>query len=144
MVNFRKLENICAAVIVVAFFLPWLSLGGIMSFSGYDIPGIASMANQFETAMSGSESASSGASWLYVVYLVPLMAAGILLMEYLGNNSKQLCMASGAFNIIGFLVAVIKAEGEIGAFGIGLWITILASIVIMLSSMGVIKNNLSS
>jgi hypothetical protein len=144
MVNFKKLENICAGVIIVAFFLPWLSIGGFMSFSGYDLPGLANLANEFGAAMSDGEGSSSGANWLYVVYLVPLMAVGILLAEYLGHNNKSICIASGAFNIIGFIVAVSKAEGEVGMFGIGLWITTLASIVIILSATGVIKYKMQS
>jgi hypothetical protein len=78
------------------------------------------------------------------VYVVPLLAAGILLMEYLGKNSKVLCVVSGTFNIIGLIVVVIKVEGQIGFLSIGIWITAIASIVMMLSSMGVIKNNLQS
>tara|TARA_B100001113_G_scaffold193039_1_gene158278 strand:- start:1627 stop:2058 length:432 start_codon:yes stop_codon:yes gene_type:complete len=140
---FKKLQNICAALIIIAFFLPWVSFGGFFSFSGYDIPGAAKMAGEFGAAMSGG-SASSGVNVLYAVYVVPLLAAGILLMEYLGKNSKVLCVASGTFNIIGLIVVVIKIEGQIGFLSIGIWITAIASIVMMLSSMGVIKNNLQS
>ena len=38
MLDFKKIENICAIVLIVAFFLPWVSFGGMLSFAGYQIP----------------------------------------------------------------------------------------------------------
>ena len=34
MIQFKKIEIISATAIVVAFFLPWVSFGGLFSFSG--------------------------------------------------------------------------------------------------------------
>ena len=139
MLDLKKIENICAAVIVVAFFLPWVSIGGLFSFSGYSIPGMADMVNTFSEA-----DASAGPGLFYVVYLVPLLAIGVLLMEYLGNNAKMLSLGAGAFNIAGFIYVLVQMEGQVSAIGIGLWLTVLASVVMLLGASGVIKMNSES
>ena len=141
--NFKKIENICAIAIIVAFFLPWLSLGFI-SFSGYDLPNLASSVSQFGAAFSEDSSASSSGSNAWLVYLVPLLAVAALGFEYLEKNSKNLFLASGVVNLIGFIYALVEVEGEIGSFGVGLWLTILASVVMLLATFGVIKQTNSS
>jgi hypothetical protein len=144
--NLKKIENICAAAIVVAFFLPWISIGGMFSFSGYSIPAMADMASTLESAFAaGNETEASSVSVLvYAVYLVPLLAIGILLIEYLGNNAKMLCLGAGALNIAGFIYLLVVMEGAVSAIGIGLWLTALASVVMLLGASGVIKMNSES
>jgi len=141
MLDIKKLENICAIIIIVAFFLPWVSLGFI-SFSGYDLPNLGSLANSFDAAFSENGESSGSANNLYAVYLIPLLSIGILFMEYLGKESKKLCLTAGTLNVVGFLyVLIFETEGDIGMMGIGIWITVLASVVMLLAATGFLKIN---
>ena len=141
MLNIKKIENICAIIIIVAFFLPWVSLGFI-SFSGYDLPNLASFVNSFDAAFSENGESSGSANSLYAVYLIPLLSIGILFMEYLGKESKKLCLTAGTLNVVGFLyVLIFETEGDIGMMGIGIWITVLASVVMLLAAAGYLKIN---
>ena len=141
--NFKKIENICAIAIIVAFFMPWISLGFI-SFSGYDLPNLASSLGEFGAAFLEDSSGSSSASNAWLVYLVPVLAIAALGFEYLEKNSKNLFLASGIVNLIIFIYALVQVEGEIGSFGVGLWLTLVASVVMLLATFGVIKHTNSS
>ena len=142
MFDIKKLENICAIIIIVAFFFPWVSLG-IVSFSGYELPNLLSALNSFASAFSeNGESSPEGANYLYAVYLIPLLSIGILFMEYLGKESKKLCLTAGTLNVVGFLyILIFETEGDIGMMGIGIWITVLASVVMLLAATGFLKIN---
>jgi hypothetical protein len=140
MINFKKLENICASIIVLAFFLPWLDLGFI-SFSGYSLPNLANSMGSI--AQSFDENTQSSNYGVYLVYLVPLLACLVLLFSYLNKPSKNISLASGFVNIIGFCYHLItQSDGSISMYGIGIWITLLASIVMVLSSLGYIKRTI--
>ena len=141
MLNIKKIENICAIIIIVAFFLPWVSLGFI-SFSGYDLPNLASFVNSFDAAFSENGESSGSANSLYAVYLIPLLSISFLFMEYLGKESKKLCLTAGTLNVVGFLyILIFETEGDIGMMGIGIWITVLASVVMLLDAAGYLKIN---
>ena len=117
MLNIKKIENICAIIIIVAFFLPWVSLG-IISFSGYDLPNLASLASSFDAAFSENGESSGSANSLYAVYLIPLLSISILFMEYLGKESKKLCLTAGTLNVVGFLYVLIFVDLAIVLFPI--------------------------
>jgi len=141
MINFKKIENIAAIVMLVAFFLPWISAGGVFSFSGYELPNLAEMASGMSAAFSEDGAKSQTNYAVYLVYLVPLLALGVLATDYLKSDkklSKYTAIAAGAFPILGIIYSIIRA-GEITGFAIGIWLTLLAAIVMLLAVFGVIK-----
>ena len=96
----------------------------------------------FASAFSENGESSGSANNLYAVYIIPLLSIGILFMEYLGKESKKLCLTAGTLNVVGFLyVLIFKTEGDIGMMGIGIWITVLASVVMLLAATGFLKIN---
>ena len=141
MIDFKKIENISAIVIIVAFFLPWISVGGMFSFTGYELPNLAEMASGMRDAF-GEEGVESQANYaIYLFYLVPLLAIGVLANDYLKTDekvSKYTAIAAGAFPILGFIYSIISA-GEITGFAIGIWLTMLAAVVMLLTVFGIIK-----
>lgn len=141
MIDFKKIENIAAIVMLVAFFLPWISAGGVFSFSGYELPNLAEMASGMSAAFSEDGAKSQTNYAVYLVYLVPLLALGVLATDYLKSDkklSKYTAIAAGAFPILGIIYSIIRA-GEITGFAIGIWLTLLAAIVMLLAVFGVIK-----
>ena len=120
--NIKKLENICAVILVIAFFLPWLSLG-FMSISGFKIAGIG------------------GASFL--LWVIPLLSIGVLVSEFMDLDEKistYIAYASGAVPLIYVLSRLISSGGEFfEAAGIGIYLTLVASVGMLLAAFGVIK-----
>ena len=138
MIDFKKIENICAIVLVVAFFLPWVSLGGMFSFAGYQLPNAAEGINAMAAAFSESEPDTNYV--VYLVYLVPLLAVGVLATDYLKSDEKvahYVAIAAGAFPLLGFLYVVI--DNGIEGLAIGIYLTVIAAIVMLLATFGVIK-----
>ena len=140
MIDFKRIENICAIVMVVAFFLPWVSGGGIISFAGYQLPNAAEMLTNLSAAFSESGQGDTYYS-VYLVYLVPLLAIGVLATDYLKSDEKvvhYVAIAAGAFPVVGFVIGLINT-GSLQGLGIGVWLTMLAAIVMLLATFGVIK-----
>ena len=139
MLDFKKIENICAIVLIVAFFLPWLSFGGMFSVAGYELPNAAEGINALAAAFSESGKVDTNYS-VYLVYLVPLLAVGVLATDYLKSDEKvahYVAIAAGVFPILGFLSLVI--ENGMEGLAIGIYLTVVAAIVMLLAAFGVIK-----
>ena len=139
MIDFKKIENICAIVLIVAFFLPWLSFGGFFSLAGYELPNAAEGVSSLAGAFSESGEVDTNYS-VYLVYLVPLLAVGVLATDYLKSDEKvahYVAIAAGAFPILGFLSLVI--ENGMEGLAIGIYLTVVAAIVMLLATFGVIK-----
>tara|TARA_B100001029_G_scaffold88095_1_gene72250 strand:- start:10807 stop:11238 length:432 start_codon:yes stop_codon:yes gene_type:complete len=140
MIDFKRIENICAIVMVVAFFLPWVSGGGMFSFAGYQLPNAAEMLTNLSAAFSESGQGDTYYS-VYLVYLVPLLAIGVLATDYLKSDEKvahYAAIAAGVFPVVGFLIGLINT-GSLQGLAIGVWLTMLAAIVMLLATFGVIK-----
>ena len=139
MLDFKKIENICAIVLIVAFFLPWVSLGGMFSFAGYQLPNAAEGLNSMAAAFSESGEVDTNYG-VYLVYLVPLLSVGVLATDYLKSDEKvahYVAIAAGAFPLLGFLYVVI--DKGIEGLAIGIYLTVIAAIVMLLATFGVIK-----
>jgi len=50
-----KAENLCAVGLIVFFFFPWISIGGFISFAGYEISDIAKGLGQFAAMVTELE-----------------------------------------------------------------------------------------
>jgi hypothetical protein len=93
--NFKKAEVVFALVIVVAFFLPWVSIGGFITVSGFDaikaVKNLAEMAGSFK-ALGDSSSPSTDVGAIYGLYLIPLSAAGVVVADLRGASTKVLSL----------------------------------------------------
>ena len=139
MIDFKKIENICAIVLIVAFFLPWVSLGGMFSFAGYQLPNAAEGINAMAAAWSESGEVDTNYG-VYLVYLVPLLAVGVLATDYLKSDEKvahYVAIAAGVLPVLGFLYMVI--DNGMQGMAIGIYLTVVAAIVMLLATFGVIK-----
>ena len=139
MIDFKRIENICAIVLVVAFFLPWVSFGGMFSVAGYELPNAAEGINAMAAAFSESGEVDTNYG-IYLVYLVPLLAVGVLATDYLKSDEKvahYVAIAAGVLPLLGFLY-MLQRNGMQG-MAIGIYLTVLASIVMLLATFGVIK-----
>ena len=134
----KNLRTILGGTLVVAFFLPWVSLG-VISFSGYDMGGLVNMAGSFASAGGGSVPAE--AYLVYLLWLIPICGGLLAYFSYSKNEkTNMMTMVAGAVPLVFFLYGLIKAGGDMfNGMAIGLWITLLAAIACLLVRFGVIK-----
>ena len=72
---------------------------------------------------------------------MPLLAIGVLATDYLKSEEKiahYVAIAAGAFPVVGFIIGLINA-GSLQGLAIGVYLTMLAAIVMLLDTFGVIK-----
>ena len=138
MIELKKLENVSAIAIVVAFFLPWVNLGFI-SFSGHDLPNLWDAVNSLSNAFSETENVSAGVNYYLVVYLVPILAL-VSVFRVLRKTLQNFAIVISAINIVAFLYSDIQIRGRVGH----LWSWYLDNgtclFVNVLCSLGVVKS----
>ena len=121
--NFKKIENLSAILMVIAFFMPWVSLG-ILSATGFKV---ASM---------------GGAGTL--LFVIPLLAIVVLANDMLNfldvDKSKYLTYLTAVVPLIYIIYRLIKAgSGFFELASIGIYLTLIASVLMILGASGKIK-----
>ena len=111
----KHIARVCAGLIVIAYFLPWMNIM-IASMSGFNMGKSA--------VMKMGESA--GPVWVYASLLFVVLGIASAAI-----NRKREHIVSGIFVLLTVAWALIElAGGPLGfeVVGIGLWITLAASI----------------
>ena len=106
--------NICAAALVLCFFLPWAQLLG-QTVSGYELAKLG-----------------SAGTW---ALFIPLTGAMVLLNYLLGSPNRGMAIAAGAVPLIGLLYGLSKTDGQIfKVFAFGAYLEIIAGICLILAA----------
>lgn len=148
-----KIENLLAGVIIVAFFMPWVSYFQ-MSVSGFGFHSVisqltemANLANQLGGLDGGYGRRSApkapsmgGVYLLYLAYLIPVFA--ILTIWYnLQNKPRPFAFITGVLTIVLFVFALIKVGGDLfNVLGIGVYITLLCAGGMLAAKYGFLKS----
>ncbi len=122
--NFKKIENLSAILMIVSFFMPWLSLGMFGSATGFKV---ASM---------------GGAGTL--LFVIPLLAIVVLANDVLSfldvDKSKYLAYLTAVVPLIYIIYRLIKAGSTFFELAsIGIYLTLIASVLMILGASGKIK-----
>ena len=122
--NFKKIENLSAILMIVSFFMPWLSLGMFGSATGFKV---ASM---------------GGAGTL--LFVIPLLAIVVLANDVLNfldvDKSKYLTYLTAVVPLIYIIYRLIKAGSSFFELAsIGIYLTLIASVLMILGASGKIK-----
>ena len=122
--NFKKIENLSAILMVVSFFMPWLSLGMLGSATGFKVASIG------------------GAGTL--LFVIPLLAIVVLANDVLSfldvDKSKYLAYLTAVVPLIYIIYRLIKAGSSFFELAsIGIYITLIASVLMILGASGKIK-----
>lgn len=124
--NRKTITIILGALIILAFFLPYINVAGFLKFSGFEI-------------VTGKEmSEGKGAAERYVILLAPI--AGILLLAG-GLTGKSILPRPvlGVLALVGTLYIIIRGMMETNGqgmsqvfslLGIGFWLSLIASIAV--------------
>ena len=122
--NFKKIENLSAILMVVSFFMPWLSLGMLGSATGFQVASIG------------------GAGTL--LFVIPLLAIVVLANDVLSfldvDKSKYLAYLTAVVPLIYIIYRLINAGSTFFELAsIGIYLTLIASVLMILGASGKIK-----
>ena len=122
--NFKKIENLSAILMVVSFFMPWLSLGMLGSATGFQVASIG------------------GAGTL--LFVIPLLAIVVLANDVLNfldvDKSKYLAYLTAVVPLIYIIYRLINAGSTFFELAsIGIYLTLIASVLMILGASGKIK-----
>jgi hypothetical protein len=132
------LITIGAAVMVVAFFLPWIKLGG--SFAGYEIPDIAHAAAKATSLKSWTGKFDINVYLVYSLFLVPISAAAIIVFGAMGKDRTPVAWIAAVMPIAGFVYGFIRLQFDMfPRLGLGGWLTVAAAVLILLALLNVLK-----
>ncbi|MFG1496634.1 hypothetical protein ABMA57_08370 [Saccharospirillum sp. HFRX-1] len=136
----QRAENVFAVILVIAFFLPWINIGGFLSFSGYEIVELSQGLNQFAALGNQSGSPDPSLYFFYLVYLIPIFAVLTVILNAYQKNSRVAAIVAGVVPFL-FLVYGFTQGGSdiIQGMAIGSWLTLLAATALLLAVFGVIK-----
>jgi len=133
-----NLLTISAAVIVVAFFLPWIKFGG--SFAGYEIPDIARVVGKATSLKAWTGKFDINVYLVYALWLVPICAAAVLAMKATGKDASLVAWFPAVVPLAGFLYGFVRAGLDIFSYiALGGWITIIAGVVMLLALLNIPK-----
>tara|TARA_B100000965_G_C19272176_1_gene617769 strand:+ start:188 stop:694 length:507 start_codon:yes stop_codon:yes gene_type:complete len=152
---FNRVENVCAIVIIVGFFLPWASIFG-WSISGYEVNEVRATVGPWaqlaDEVITGRPYEEPSAWLLYNHYLIPLFAISVLATDYLQTSKEvvhYVAIAAGVYPLYFFtfewnIFDLLFSDNPFGSLGSGVYLTILASIVMLLATFGVVKRRKDS
>lgn len=131
--------NVAGMVLLVCFFLPWLSSG---PFGLDQSTGIASgTVAQHLSAAVGTETPSMPV-YVYALYLIPLGCVAGLVLAVLGKTYNFCHLLAAAVFLLVLLYGLIDGGTSLlGRMGFGEWLSLLASVAISLAFFGVIKRD---
>lgn len=138
-----RIETILALLMAVAFFLPWLSTGGLgPSPSGYTL---------LEGTLQLQDQAGGYASFTdfeggWVVYLFWAIPVGIVLTfvtGLLGAGSRLFAVIAGLAPLVLLGLGLREAGSNAGElfrfFEIGLWATLVLALLMLLAGIGLLR-----
>ena len=137
----KRPETWCALAILVCFFLPWVSLGGLISIPGYRLPevarGLAQLANTFNPDDTSSADASL---WLNIVYVLPLLSLGVVAMAAANKRLALLGTIAGAAPLALFVFALMeRGTGLFQILSVGAYFTLVAAIALITFAQGFVQ-----
>lgn len=115
----RMVFALCGLGLLVGFFMPWVSVGELVSVSGL---GLAVSDGQMVAMISGSHR--------ILLFAIPTLAVVLVLGGVIGNRLSSIAAVSGSSLILGYgLFTVIRLF--VSSTGLGMWL-VLGSAVLAL------------
>ena len=138
--GFKNIEVIGSVGLLISFFLPWVSIGGLMTFNGYQIPNAVSALLRMGQALvsafgqSGTKDALSIDTWyLQLVYVSPLLAVFTLVLAFLKKNTLWVGLSSGGVFLTLLVLGAAKSypiDAKVfDALSIGFYLSVLSALL---------------
>lgn len=117
-------------VVLISFFLPWIDFG-FYSFSGYNLPSSFDKVITINNFFNSQENLGL-LKFSYLLYLIPVCACVSILMQVIKTKNNYFFgeFVFGLFGVIILFLYVLSITEEFaGIFGIGFYLTAIASFV---------------
>jgi len=125
-----KLESKFSIALIVAFFLPWFSMG-IVSFSGYSLPS-AVIAMYELRASFGGKSPNDALMFLYLIYLIPILSLATIILDIKGKNIKITAFITSVIVLGSFIFLMITTGLKaFNGFSIGAYLTLIIAVLLL-------------
>ena len=133
--RFQHPSTISAIVMLFAFFLPWVTISGLMTLSGYQIPDLARSIGSFGSSF-GSSSASAQTAGYSLIYLIPVVSLVVLFVSLTGQKPGTVALVSGVAAAVAIITVIVvfsqvssASRSLMGAVSVsfGVWLTLLAA-----------------
>lgn len=133
-----NLLTIAAAVMVAAFFLPWIKFGG--SFAGYEIPDLANSIGKLKSFKTWTGRFDINVYLVYSLFLVPISAATVIVLSVQGKSAKLAAWVASVLPLAGLVYSFVRIGVDVfSRVGIGGWLTIVAAGVMLLALLNVLR-----
>ena len=136
----EKLDIILAAVLLVAFFLPWFSFLGFITVNGMNILDAVQKVHGsiFNPLAKAGFSLPFSVFMPYFLFLIPVFAVLVIVLGLMGRGVKFLSLILGLIPLIEAVYWLIDLRPDLGivvrVMGIGGWLTLLGGLGLVLFS----------
>ena len=129
---FSRADNVCALLLVIFLFFPWIDIGGIVSAAGYQLPAAA---RQMAATLGQTGQPVQGSAQLYLfylIYLIPAFALATLALNASDFDSKLTSLLAGALPLVLLAIAWAKIGNDLfRILGIGAWLSLIAGLALI-------------
>lgn len=126
----RMLLGLCGVVLVLGFFLPWVTAGTALELSGL---GLAISGGEMVQAVSGGGR--------FLLFLAPLMGGVLIAGAFTGHRATPWVgiLGSGALLLFGIIHVI---SFFLSSTGVGLWLVVFAALfTLVVGSLSVGRQN---
>ena len=138
--GFKNIEVIGSVGLLISFCLPWVSIGGLMTFNGYQIPNAASAWLRMGQALvsafgqSGTKDSLSIDIWyLQLMYVSPLLAVITVVLAFLKKDTFLVGLSAGGAFLTLLIIGAAKnypIDSKLfDALSIGFYLSVLSSLL---------------
>lgn len=140
----KLFEIIFSGVLLLAFFLPWISFNGFMEFTGFSLPRAMQELGSVVSYFGGGD-VPIEADALYFLYLIPILAIVVLVLSFLAKPTAVFAIIGGLIPYVALVYSLVEFGNELFQVStIGVYLTLLAGLGLFLSGVGVLKIRKSS
>lgn len=129
----KKCEIFFALLMMAAFFMPWVKVGG-GCYSGCVIPdALFRLARFFEVSTGNRSGILIMAYASYILYLIPFLSIIIIVMSINDFNIRIVSFTAGIIPLIALFYSFIEFGNILNNLSAGLYLTIFSSVSLIIS-----------
>jgi len=130
-------QNICAICLIIFFFFPWMNIGGLIKFSGYEIPDAVKTLGQFAASFGETTKMNPKVHLFYLLYLIPIFSVITIILNIKGREPKYAGLVAAAVPIVSLIYFVYEIGSEIlDGLAIGAYLTLFTAFGMIYATVG--------
>jgi len=136
--SFKKVFNKCeiffALVLLSAFFMPWVEVGGLFFYSAFVIPdALFGLARFFEVSSGHKSGIVIMAYASYLLYLIPLFSILIVVKSINGSSLRAVSFSAGLIPFIALFYSILEFGNIFANLSAGFYLTVFASVSLIVT-----------